>query len=126
MNFPLLSSVSFHIPDVTQASVVQPVNLPPRPSQLFCQRVSPAHASPPTIASLLFVGLRSALAVGSWPVAKLWCSTRTVGGTWLLLHWTVPRPGTGSVDRTKLSHIHTQMKRKNKYTNIPTHDQQAH
>lgn len=75
------TSVSLLLSDVTQASVVQPVSWPLRPSRLSCQRVSPAHASPLTTASLLFVGLRSALAVGCWPVARLWSSTGTAGGT---------------------------------------------
>lgn len=83
---PPLHSSPLHLSDVTQDLVVQPVSLPPRPSQLSCPRVSPVHACPPTTVSPHFVGPKSASAVGSWPAAKPWCSTETAGDTWLLLH----------------------------------------
>lgn len=98
---PCVSSLllsSPHLSDVTQASVVQPVSWPRRPSQPSCRRVSPAHASPPTTASPHFAGLRSALAAGCWPAARPWSSTGTAGDTWSPLRLTVPRPGNETAD----------------------------
>lgn len=101
--FPL--SFTLCLSDVTRVSAVRPVSSPPRRSRRSCRRVSLARASPPTTASPRSVGLRSALDVGCWRVARPWFSTETAGGTWSPLHWTVPRPGSKQPKKIHLDRV---------------------
>lgn len=80
-------------PDVTLAFQGLHARRRRRPSQCSSQRALPAPASLPITTSTPSVEPRSALAVGFWPVARPWCSTRTGDGSSSLPSLTAPSPG---------------------------------